>query len=495
MKMKILLTVFLFITGVANSNAQGTWTQKADFGGTGRRLAVGFSIGSKGYIGTGADISGGQPRNDFWEYDPATNTWAQKADFGGTARDGAVGFSIGSKGYIGTGYDGSHPYRNDFWEYDPAANTWTPKADFGGSGRISAVGFSIGNKGYIGTGYNGSYDKNDFWEYDPVKNVWTRKADFGGDERLFAAGFSIGSKGYIGTGLIGSSLRKDFWEYDPAVDKWTQKADVGGGTRAYAVGFSIGNKGYLGTGSANNPNFWTVYDPITDSWTRKADFEGSERTGAVGFSIGSKGYIGTGSYTKDFWEYTPDENFCLPPSNLKVTNITDTSVMLHGTIPDSSVRRFMIAYRATNTIDWIRILKPATSNHFTLKGLSPNTTYEWGVRSLCGKDTSTSEWVKGPNFTTASSFVSNEMNITLSISPNPVTSNLLTVHFISKNTTNIQIIISDVQGQTFIKQRLPVSNDILNRTIDVSALPKGIYILKVINSKNELEQIKFVKAN
>ena len=42
-------------------------------------------------------------RNDFWEYDPATNTWTQKADFGGTARQYATGLSIGSKGYIGTG--------------------------------------------------------------------------------------------------------------------------------------------------------------------------------------------------------------------------------------------------------------------------------------------------------------------------------------------------------------------------------------------------------
>ena len=33
----------------------------------------------------------------------AADTWTQKADFGGTARDSAVGFSIGSKGYIGTG--------------------------------------------------------------------------------------------------------------------------------------------------------------------------------------------------------------------------------------------------------------------------------------------------------------------------------------------------------------------------------------------------------
>jgi len=58
-------------------------------------------------------------------------TWTQKADFGGTARFEAVGFSIESKGYIGTGNDGSS-YLKDFWEYDPAANTWTQKADVGG---------------------------------------------------------------------------------------------------------------------------------------------------------------------------------------------------------------------------------------------------------------------------------------------------------------------------------------------------------------------------
>ena len=56
---------------------------------------------------------------DFWEYDPALNTWTQKADYGGTGRKNAVGFYIGSKGYIGTGWDGmGDSYDKDFWEYD-----------------------------------------------------------------------------------------------------------------------------------------------------------------------------------------------------------------------------------------------------------------------------------------------------------------------------------------------------------------------------------------
>jgi hypothetical protein len=63
---------------------------------------------------------------------PTANTWQQKADMAFTQPNGpkprysAVSFSIGSKGYIGTGYDGA--YKNDFWEYDPATNVWTQKA-------------------------------------------------------------------------------------------------------------------------------------------------------------------------------------------------------------------------------------------------------------------------------------------------------------------------------------------------------------------------------
>jgi hypothetical protein len=43
-------------------------------------------------------------KNDFWEYDPATNAWTQKANFAGLARETPVGFAIGNKGYIGCGY-------------------------------------------------------------------------------------------------------------------------------------------------------------------------------------------------------------------------------------------------------------------------------------------------------------------------------------------------------------------------------------------------------
>lgn len=307
---RIIITALFFLLHIQTTfAADSTWTRNVDFSGTARHSAVGFSIGSKGYLGTGL---GSEYSRDFWEYDSAADTWTQKANFEGAARSSAIGFSIGAKGYIGTGWDGS-ALKRDFWEFDPAANTWTRKADFGGTARYAAVGFSVGSKGYIGTGHSGLSSTNDFWEYDPDSDLWTQKVDFAGSARYSAIGFSIGNKGYIGTGFD-SKPAVDFWEYDPAANTWTRKADFKGISRYYAVGMSVDGKGYVGTGwdgSSLKQDFWE-YDPAADVWTRKADFGGTARYRAVGFAVGSRGYIGTGwsgTSMNEVWSYGIPERF------------------------------------------------------------------------------------------------------------------------------------------------------------------------------------------
>ncbi len=341
------------------------WTQKADFGGTARFGATGFSIGNKGYIGTGRDDLGNS-HSDLWEYDQASDTWMQKASYGGVPRWGAVGFSIGTKGYIGTGYGGG--YRYDFWEYNPATNTWNQKANFGGAARSQAVGFSIGSKGYIGTGLAGSgLEVKDFWEYDTLTNIWTQKTDFGGNGRFRAVGFAIEQRGYIGTGDTGNgNPQKDFWEYNPWSDSWSQKSDFGGAVRFDAVGFAIKQRGYIGVGWAVPPNsysddFWE-YDPVTDYWEQKANLGGAARDKAVGFSINDKGYIGTGSMGvfnsfSDFWEYNPD--FDVSVSKIDITchganNGVAEVIIFEGISP------YTFAWSTSDTIDSINGLAPGT---------------------------------------------------------------------------------------------------------------------------------------
>lgn len=146
------------------------WVRKADFPGDRRVRAVAFSIGNKAYVGTGTKFDRtGAALNDFWEYDPSTDKWTRKADFPGGARYDAVGFSIGNKGYIGTGASGGISGYKDFWEYDPMADRWKRKDDFPGGGRSQMAYFSTGTKGYVIGGEGLSGDNDDFWEFDPAK--------------------------------------------------------------------------------------------------------------------------------------------------------------------------------------------------------------------------------------------------------------------------------------------------------------------------------------
>ena len=313
---KIFISVFFIIVTFNLATAQlGIWNQKANFGGFARARCLSFSIGTKGYIGTGEN---GSPTSDLWEYDQQNNTWTQKANVGNTGRTSGVGFSIGNKGYAGLGSSSGQPL-NDFWEYNPVTNTWIQKASFPGTGKLSAVAFSIDNFGYVGTGSPSGpigNETKEFWQYNPVNNSWLRKADFGGTQRDRAVGFSINSKGYIGTGYgftEGNPVSfGDFWEYDPTNNLWTEKATVPQLVRNNAVGFSTASRGYIGMGYLNKTDFWQ-YDPNSNSWIQVSSFNGAGRIFPSAFSIGNRGYVGMGYsvvgsqgttiYYNDIWEY------------------------------------------------------------------------------------------------------------------------------------------------------------------------------------------------
>ena len=115
-----VLTISSLISLSSFAQSPG-WVQKQSLyiSALPRTEAVGFSIGNKGYIGLGAGNYGSDNligavtfNNDFWEFDPVTNVWTQKASYPGAGTLGSVGFSIGTKGYNGTGSG-----TNDFWEY------------------------------------------------------------------------------------------------------------------------------------------------------------------------------------------------------------------------------------------------------------------------------------------------------------------------------------------------------------------------------------------
>lgn len=151
---------------------------------TGRYEAVAFSINDAGYVG-GGEIKGGLQLTDFWKFTAPngvgpqdTGKWELVGFFPGLPRVDAVAFSVGDKGYYGTGYHTQSGYLDDFWEFDPAANEpWKKRTPFVGGRRGHALGFSVGSKGYLGTGLSQTVINNgqnlqtnlhrDVWMYTP----------------------------------------------------------------------------------------------------------------------------------------------------------------------------------------------------------------------------------------------------------------------------------------------------------------------------------------
>lgn len=150
--------------------ATDAWTFIGDsYPGPERSGSVSFVLDNKLYMGLGADADM-QPLKDFYSYDPATGTWTRLADFAGEGKYKAVGFSFGSKGYVGTGMEivsGKVRRSSDMWTYDPVADAWTKTHNYGSSPRYGMTAFVIGEDAYLGLGQSAAGGHNDFWIFRP----------------------------------------------------------------------------------------------------------------------------------------------------------------------------------------------------------------------------------------------------------------------------------------------------------------------------------------
>lgn len=331
---KYLKTIaFILFAQMAFGQTQNFWTKKSDFGGLKRERAVAFTIGDKGYVGTGVDTAE-VVHNDFWAYDPAADTWAQVADLPASVRRNAVAFSIQGFGYVGTGIDSVTATApgaiilNDFWQYDATSNSWTQKANFPGSfnsGIYFATAFSIDSKGYLCGGKRGPNNyTSELWEYKPSIDTWTQLPNFPGGVRYQLSSFSIDFKGYVGLGTDQDAYRKDFWSFDVTTNQWSQVSDIPSSERASAMTFSIGQRGYVCMGGNGGllGDLWE-YNPFSDSWSVRAPYGGSERKNGVGFAINGKGYVGIGKgYSgkkASLHEYTPPAILAIDETNIDIS--------------------------------------------------------------------------------------------------------------------------------------------------------------------------------
>lgn len=150
--------------------ANDTWTQMiANYPEGPIIFGTGFSIGNYGYVTCGA---GQGELTATYQFDPQNFTWKKMADFTGTPRQTAIGFTINNKGYVGGGQKGYAEAFKDFYSFDPVANVWKLVGDIGDKGRAWGCASVVNGKAYLGTGWDfGASFFNDWWEFTPQQNT------------------------------------------------------------------------------------------------------------------------------------------------------------------------------------------------------------------------------------------------------------------------------------------------------------------------------------
>ncbi len=152
------------------------WTTKPSMNTSDKRTgAIALVHNDKAYIVSGTN--NGSVVTEVAMYDPGTSTWTKKRDianltsetfddaYTSIVRTNAVGFVIGSKGYIATGENGFNI--KPTWEYDFATDLWTLKTSYERSERNAAVGFAVKGKGYVTLGRNSTFYFDNLDEFKP----------------------------------------------------------------------------------------------------------------------------------------------------------------------------------------------------------------------------------------------------------------------------------------------------------------------------------------
>jgi Fibronectin type III domain/Secretion system C-terminal sorting domain len=190
---------------------------------------------------------------------------------------------------------------------------------------------------------------------------------------------------------------------------------------------------------------------------------------------------------------------CNPPTGLSVTNITGTGARLNWSSPVTEASHYELRMRKTGNTAWrAKPVKP-TKEYFDVMGLSPNTSYQWQLRSGCINISDKSNWANGPAFTTTSAiaFSSNPASVTgnnigntaVQVMPNPSNGNFTLQMQLPAKEAATTIALYNSLGVKVWQQQAGILSGTVTKSIALeNKLATGIYVLYIERSDMKLVQ-------
>jgi len=322
-RLAVVAAALSILFSTVSAPAQGRWVKQAPFPEPDEEL-YGITANGKVYVLGG--FSGGKTGR-VYEYDPAADKWTQKKMMARPVHHQAMAEYRGKiymfGGYVNQqvsgGLSGWEPVDNA-WEYDPAADSWKALAPMPGK-RGSAIAGEVGGKIYvIGGGVPQpntaetavlptrparSVGTNEV--YDPATNRWETRSPMP-TSRNHAFFGVVNNKIYVIGGRMGHSFisvasnTDVVEEYDPSSDSWgaikarmptprSGGASATFGGRIYAAGGEFQSSQMAATFRALE-----AYNPATNTWDVLPSMP-LPRHGVAGAILGNRLHLISGRIT------------------------------------------------------------------------------------------------------------------------------------------------------------------------------------------------------
>lgn len=189
-------------------------------------------------------------------------------------------------------------------------------------------------------------------------------------------------------------------------------------------------------------------------------------------------------------------NYCCsaPAGGLRASNLKATSVKLKWKSSTcGSGLRYRVQYKPSTSGTWI--IKDVADTTVLLKNLTPSTTYQWKVATICQESPiAVSAYKNGTDFVTPASFagdismkVSTNQNLNAIVYPNPAKSSASIK--IENNISAVNISVSDLTGKVIWQSQNVKGSEV---KIPLENFVPGMYLVSVTNGK-ETKIIKLVK--
>ncbi len=150
---------------------------------------------------------------------------------------------------------------------------------------------------------------------------------------------------------------------------------------------------------------------------------------------------------------------CTFPSGLFADNITTSNAKLHwDLVPGADI--YQVYYRAIGAISWSK--KKTSANYKILNGLTPNTIYEYKIRTDCGEGYTAFSPIS--TFTTLPLRINTVTDASVVVFPNPSDGNI-TLQY-PDNLSNVLIQLYDIKGNLIAEKNTGTTNAEYKFTIE-----------------------------